>query len=191
MQIPVRPVAAIDAQRISRFGVGSGRDLLAHQIPNPGFLKVPAHRGQQGRSSPAPLASLTSGAVDIQPYQVFPAGEERLCQVRFALRDLQTIRQRFFQHRSDGPRMIGRLRLEPLGDFDLQRFQHLRVGVRIEAAHPAPVAGKAHHALPAFRGAQQHANIDELVSYRIRHVTDELKFTPPPLRHPALLPAKP
>ncbi len=77
----------------------------------------------------------------------------------------------------------GGLGPQPLSDFDLQGLEHLRVRIRIEAEHAGPVPGKAQHTLLSRGGAKQHANIDELVLYRIRHITDELKLALFPLRH--------
>ena len=78
---------------------------------------------------------------------------------------------------------------QPMSDFDLQGFQHLGVRVRVEATDPAPVAGKAQRALLSLGGAKHHADVDELILYRIRNIPDQLKLALPALPTPPPFPS--
>src|SRR5208337_3587749 len=68
-------------------------------------------------------------------------------------------------------------------------FEQRGVGLRIEAAHPPPVAGKPDEwglwaaclHLPAALLFQNHPDMHILVPHRIRHIPEQLKLACPPL----------
>jgi hypothetical protein len=84
---------------------------------------------------------------------------------------------------------------QPARDLLLQSFEQSDIRVRVQAAHPAPVAGKAQQRRRGVAGfglglTQQHADIHELALHHVRHVAHQEELARYPFPH-ASLPAPP
>ena len=154
-----------------------GGNSFSQQIPHPDALELRAHARLDGGAPTQSRDPLPRLGFNVQPHQLFHPRRHALGQVGLGLGHLHVQRERLLENpHQPAPG----LQLQPLPQFALHAFKQRRIGVRIEAAHPPPVAGKTHlssrRLVLGRRFAQDHADVHILVPHRIRHIPEQSKL---------------